>query len=67
VYKYRNEDHIVDVCNGVEQIQLECTGGLDESKEALGLTGGLDSPREHWVELVAWIVQRSTRVDQWLG
>jgi hypothetical protein len=25
------------------------------------------SLREHWDELVVWIVQGSTRVDRWLG
>jgi hypothetical protein len=27
----------------------------------------LDSLREHWDEPMVWIVQGSTRVDQWLG
>jgi hypothetical protein len=35
VYKYRSEDYITDVCNGIEQLQLEWTSGLDESKGAL--------------------------------
>jgi hypothetical protein len=43
--KYRSEDYIANVCNGVEQLQLEWTDGLD-------------SPREHWGELVAWMNPR---------
>jgi hypothetical protein len=45
VYKYRSEDYIVDVCNGVEQLQLEWTDGLEDSKGALGWTGGLDDSK----------------------
>jgi hypothetical protein len=58
--KLRSEDYIADVYNGLDQLQLEWTGGLDESKGAPGWTGGLneskgapgwtgglDSPREY--------------------
>jgi hypothetical protein len=39
-YEHKSEDYIADVCNRVEQFQLEWTGGLDKSKGALGWTGG---------------------------
>jgi hypothetical protein len=45
VCKHRSEDYIADMCNGVEQLQLEWTGGLDKSKEALGWTGDLDESK----------------------
>jgi hypothetical protein len=63
VYKYRSEDYIVDVCNVIEQLQLEWTGGLDESKGALRWIGGLDSPREHQDGLMAWMSPR----EYWVG
>jgi hypothetical protein len=33
VCKHRSKDYIADMCNGVEQLQLEWTGGLDSPKE----------------------------------
>jgi hypothetical protein len=33
------------VYNGIEQLQLEWTGGLDKSEGALGWTGGLDESK----------------------
>jgi hypothetical protein len=53
VCKQKSEDYIVDMCNGVEQLQLDrwlglvqgalgWTDGLDDSKGALKWTGGLD-------------------------
>jgi hypothetical protein len=46
VYKYRSEDYIAGVCNGAEQLQLEWTSGLDDSKGALEWTSGLDKSKE---------------------
>jgi hypothetical protein len=45
VCKHRSEDYIANVCNGIEQFQLEWNDGLDESKEALEWIGGLDGSK----------------------
>jgi hypothetical protein len=57
VYKHRSEDYIADVCNGVEQLQLELIGGLDSPREHWDGPVAWMSPSEHWGESVAWIVQ----------
>jgi hypothetical protein len=45
VCKSKSEDYIANMCDGVEQLQLEWTGGLDDSKEVLEWTGGLNEPK----------------------
>jgi hypothetical protein len=58
VYKYRSEDYIANMCNGIEQLQLEWTSGLDSPREHWNEPVAWMSPREYWDEPMAWMSPR---------